>query len=249
MDSLRDNIKEIIVGMTEADENNHYYRIPLVAFARGDDPLFAEIVRVVGPVHLKPEEILPEVKTVISFYLPFSAEVGKTNQGDGPVSRVWGLSYLAANTLFNSISEKLIDRLSYLGYKTGTVPATYGFDAETLKACWSHRSAAFVAGLGRFGLNRMLIGPAGGTGRYGTVFTEAEIPASERPTDDLCIYFKNGKCKVCLKACPVEALSEDGFDGQKCYAHVLKNSDYLDLDGRLCDVCGKCAVSGPCAMY
>ena len=244
-----ETIKGIVESSTAADEYKYYFRAPLTAFARADDPLFAEIPRLVGSHHLMPGDILTGVKTVVSFFIPFSDELVKSNKGDGPVSRDWGLSYLAANALIGRIGESLIRRLTEMGHPSAAVPATHTFDTVTLQAGWSHRSAAFVAGLGRFGLNRMLIGPAGCAGRYGTVFTAAEIEPSARPSDDLCLYYKSGKCRACVRACPVEALTENDFDRHKCYDHLLLNSDYLGYDGDICDVCGKCVVAGPCAIY
>lgn len=238
MENLAEIINGIVGSSAATDDNRHFFRAPLTAFARADDPLFAEIPRQVGSHHLMPNDILAGVKTVVSFFIPFSGDLIKGNKNDGPVSRDWGFSYLAANALIGRISESLIERLTEMGYQSAAVPATHTFDTVTLKAGWSHRSAAYVAGLGRFGLNRMLIGPAGGAGRYGTVFTKAEIKANPRPSDDLCLYYKNGKCRACVRACPVEALTEKGFDRHKCYEQLLRNSAYLDLDGRLSDACG-----------
>jgi hypothetical protein len=53
---------------------------------------------------------------------------------------------------------------------------THNFNEEDLTAGWSHKSVAFVAGLGTFGVNRMLITPAGCAGRFGSMVISAEIP-------------------------------------------------------------------------
>ena len=244
----RREIGHLIRREVAANNGDGFFREPLVGFARADDPLFGEILRRVGPHHLRPADILPEGRTVVSFFLPFTDKVVSGNRGPGPVSRDWGLSYLAANVLINRINGLVIDLVTAAGGTAASVPATHTFDEKTLQAGWSHRSAALVAGLGRFGLNRMLIGPSGAAGRYGTVFISPEIDPDPRPEDEPCLYFKSGRCQACVRACPVEALTTESFDGHKCYAHVLENSEFLDLDGRLCDVCGKCVVAGPCAI-
>jgi epoxyqueuosine reductase len=45
--------------------------------------------------------------------------------------------------------------------------------------------------------------------------------------------------------CPTGALTAQGLDKHRCYAHLLEvEKQFQDLG--LCDICGKCAV-GPCA--
>ncbi|MDL2260282.1 hypothetical protein LJB99_05360, partial [Deltaproteobacteria bacterium OttesenSCG-928-K17] len=145
-------------------------------------------------------------------------------------------------------NEQLAALLEPSGIKVASVPATHTFDTKTLQAGWSHRSAAFVAGLGRFGLNRMLIGPAGGAGRYGTAFLSVELPPSPKYDEDHCLYLKSGQCRACARDCPVGALTENGYDRHLCYQHLLKiSADLGYADGSL-DVCGKCDVAGPCAL-
>lgn len=244
---LRSSIISLITETVAADEAEGLIRRPRVGFSSAEDPLFDQIRRLVGSHHLHPRDILPEAATVVSFFLPFSQAVVKSNRGSGQVSAEWGRAYLRANELINGLSQSLIDLSVGQGGRAASVPATHTFDEKTLKAGWSHRSAAYVAGLGRFGLNRMLIGPDGGAGRFGSVFISQWLEPDQAQLDDYCLYLKNGKCRACFKACPAEALTVDTFDGQKCYAHLLANSKHLNFDGRLADVCGKCVVAGPCA--
>lgn len=247
MNDLRNKIINLIVETVAAENEEGFFRRPRTGFAAADDPLFDQIPLQVGPHHAHPRDILPQAATVLSFFLPFSKLVVKSNQGPGPVSTEWGWSYLRANELINRLSQSLIELAIEHGGLAVSVPATHTFDEKTLKAGWSHRSAALVAGLGRFGINRMLIGPDGGAGRFGTVFFSQRLKPDQRQSTDYCLYLKNGKCRACLKACPAEALGLDTFDGQKCYSWLLASSKHLDINGRLADVCGKCVVAGPCA--
>ncbi len=243
MPDLRTEIIDHIKAAVASDEEAGLFRPPLVGFAAAADPWFGEIPRLVGAHHLRPRDILPEAETVVSFFVPFSARVVKSNQGDGPVSREWGLTYLAANALINRIGASLIGLVEAAGSRAASVPATHTFDEKTLEAGWSHRSAAWVAGLGRFGLNRMLIGPAGAAGRYGTVFISPKLAPDVRPEEERCMHLKSGRCGACVRACPVGALTVDGYDRHRCYEHLLATSDRLNLNGRLADVCGKCVVA------
>jgi Uncharacterized Fe-S protein len=247
-DQLRLEISALIHETVAAVEPEGLIRRPRVGFASAEDPLFDEIPQHVGVHHLHPRDILPEVATVVAFFLPFTQAVVKSNRGSGPVSPDWGRAYLRANELINGLSQALIELAIRQGGRAAAVPATHTFDEKTLKAGWSHRSAAYVAGLGRFGLNRMLIGPNGCCGRFGSVFISQRLAPDPLQREDYCLFLKNGKCQACFKACPAQALTPETFDGQKCYAWLLDNSTFLNLDGRLVDVCGKCAVAGPCAF-
>lgn len=245
--NLREELTNLVKKYVSQSEDKGFYREPLVGFSSAEDQLFRNIKSNVGLEHLYPQDILPEAKTVISFFIPFSESIVSSNQADESVSAEWAESYVKTNTLINHISEKMIEYLESIGIKAATIKATHNFDEKILRSGWSHRSAAYVAGLGKFGVNRMLIAKAGSAGRYGTVIMSQEISPDKRAEEEYCLYYKNGSCLKCVKACPVDALSIDGFDRFKCYDRLLDVSkQFTDLG--MCDVCGKCVVSCPLAV-
>ena len=59
------------------------YEEPLVGFAHADDELFFTEFKkegIIHPEYLTPLEWLPSAKTVISFFLPFTNEIKKSNR-------------------------------------------------------------------------------------------------------------------------------------------------------------------------
>jgi len=247
---LGEEITELIKTKTEEANQSEFYRIPLVGFSSASDPLYAKIKELIGPYHLRPTDILPEVKTIVSFFLPFSKKVVEANRREPDVpAREWVDSYIHANDLIDQISLDLVALMTARNLKAVMVNASKNYDQKALKATWSHRSAAFVAGLGRFGLNRMLITPVGGAGRYGTVLISEELTPSVRPEEELCLFWKNGSCQYCLEHCPVKALGDgpDEFDRQACHRKLLAITPYASIN-RSQHVCGKCDV-GPCAIF
>lgn len=222
------------------------YRKPLVSFVAADNPGFLEIKKIVTPNHLLPQDILPEAKTVIAFFIPFAKEVVKENQSSAKVASSWAQAYVDTNQLIGELCQELHDFLTEKGYKTSWQPATHNFDPVSLEAKWSHRSVAYLAGMGSFGLNRMLITPAGCAGRFGSVVTSAVIAPSAFAEVEYCLYKKNKTCTYCIDHCPSGALTLQGIDKERCYAHLLKVAEHF-TDLGLCDVCGKCVV-GPCAV-
>jgi len=246
LQSIAQRVIELINVQTTTAKTMTQYRKPLVGFASAHDPLFNQMKEIIGPHHLHPSELLSNAQTVIAFFLPFAKNVIHANRKSLQIAREWAVAYVETNNLIATISAELKRELTSFGINVVTQPATHNFNRQDLTACWSNKSAAFVAGLGTFGLNQMLITPSGCAGRFGTTIISAKIPPSPRPTFENCLYLRDSKCQFCVNNCPSGALTPDGLDKQRCYAHMLGvDKQFTDLG--LCDVCGKCAV-GPCAI-
>ncbi|UQZ90600.1 iron-sulfur cluster-binding protein [Deltaproteobacteria bacterium Smac51] len=128
------------------------------------------------------------------------------------------------------------------------MPPAANYDDVALRASWSHRSAAYIAGLGRFGLNNLLITASGCAGPLFTLFISVELEPGRPMSEELCLNKKGGQCGCCLKHCPQKAFSQGGsFDRFKCHERLLEVSGDFNYLNRLCDVCGKCSI-GPCAL-
>lgn len=222
------------------------YREPLVAFASAGDHLFTQMKTIIGPHHLHPVEMLAGAKTVVSFFIPFGEDVIRANRKEREqVDPSWCVAYVETNRLISEICEGLKQALEAQGFKAVAERPTHNFNEVDLTAGWSHKSIAFVAGLGTFGVNRMLITPAGCAGRFGSMVIAAEIPPTPRPAREFCRYYHGKKCLYCVTNCPTGALQVDGLDKQTCYRRLLEVAGQFTGLG-LCDVCGKCAL-GPCA--
>lgn len=246
VNDLATQVRMLIEGMVEAAPTVTRYRMPLVGFAAADDPLFQGMKQIIGEQALLPTDLLPEARSVVSWFVPFSHSLVAANRQSRSVAREWAVAYIETNRLIDGISQSLARRLMEMGVQAATVPATHNFDVDTLTSRWSHKSVAYIAGLGTFGVHQMLITEQGTAGRFGSLVMSAVVPPTSRPTEEYCIHRQNGGCLVCASSCPVGALSRERFDRQRCYQHVLAvDAHFSDLD--LCDVCGKCAL-GPCAL-
>lgn len=244
-------ITETITRSVENHNSSGMYREPLIGFSAADDPLYGEVKTVIGPWHKYPAEVLPEVKSIVSFFIPFSRAVVESNRAVWPEpAREWVTSYHDCNSLLDLISEEVARALRDRGFLAVPIVSTGNFDSKRFVAPWSHRSAAFIAGLGRFGLNRMLITRKGCAGRYGTVLTSAQLPPGVRKEEEYCLFFAKGTCRYCIKHCPKQALSEkSGQDIRRasCMEQCERPSAYRPGNASA-ECCGKCAV-GPCAYF
>ena len=104
------------------------------------------------------------------------------------------------------------------------------------------RKAAFEAGLGFFGKNGMLINE-----EYGSYFFIGQVVhdlhiAADKPLEKSCL-----SCDACIKNCPGGALSDQGFQIEKCLSEISQKkgelteneADLLKKNGLCwgCDVC------------
>lgn len=244
---LRDLVSGVVCEAAAHPCGETRYRNPILGFSGIDDEEFVRLQTLV-PGHVTPEELLPGARGLVSYFLPFSQEVVRENARSEYVAREWAVAYAETNQLLSAIAEKLISVLAERGIRAAAEAPTYVFDKEKLRARWSHKSVAYMTGIGSFGLNRLLITDAGCAGRFGSVVVDVELDMAPATRHERCLYYHNGSCGACVKRCPIGALADDGsFDGAACYKRLL-GADAWFPDLPLTDVCGQCSVGLPCSL-
>jgi epoxyqueuosine reductase QueG len=228
------------------------WRKPLVSFASVDHR-FGILPKIAAPDHALPEDLLPNGRTVIVFFIPFTRALANENHFGETPCRNWGLAYQQTNALINLLCGHIQKVLENAGYASALVPATHNFDQETLMARWSHKHLGYISGLGRFGVNAQFITLSGCAGRLGSLVTAADLGNHPLVKEkELCLHKTGQECLVCVKRCPVGAVSEKiGIDRHKCWARLKENLKTLEaLQGMdtSTHVCGKCQVLLPCSL-
>lgn len=250
--------KDIAIGQEVA--GMQIYDSPIFAFGAADDSFFQDLKNpdIVGDHIMLPKDWLPEAKTVITFFLPFTESVRESNR-KCPTwpSAGWLHGRIEGQTFIGKLCLYLQTGLQNAGYKTlvpsmdkrfwsGTgankpKPGTNNAPPTPFTSNWSERHAGFICGLGTFGLSKGIITPKGMAGRLGSVITELVLTPDAR--DYLDPYEYCIKCGSCVDNCPVGAITiEDGKDHTIC-------SPFLDTTARKFKPrygCGKCQVSVPC---
>lgn len=247
--SLELEIKKIIEEKVEQLNRPDLFRTPLVAFSSADDIRYTELKTLIGEWHNTPKELLPEAQSVISYFVPFTKEVVMQPKTVKDGSALWSEAYQEINAYFEEINATVRAYLESQGYLVTTIRATHTYDPRDLKAYWSHRSAAVIAGLATLGANRLAITEKGSGGRFCTVITSAKLTPNSKPVEEMCMYKKNGSCGLCFKACPVGALRPDGMDKFICQDELNKNQELMKKETNLvsADTCGKCISVCPLA--
>lgn len=239
-------ISQFIKNYSKVKEVKTKWKEPIIAYADAMDERFNELKDIVSNSHELPKDLMPEAKTVVAYFIPFDDSVIKSNIEGRECSKEWGQAYIETNQLISDLNLHIKEELKKFGYRSNIIPATHNFDEKRLISDWSHRHVAFIAGLGTFGINNMLITDKGTCGRVGTFVTDLKIEPSKRSNIENCLYKDRGICKKCLERCVNNALKIDSFDRHRCYEMCLYNNK-LHSDMGLVDVCGKCIVNVPCA--
>ncbi|NMA00180.1 MAG: epoxyqueuosine reductase [Clostridiaceae bacterium] len=248
----KESISPEMIGLNIFDE-------PLIGFASATDELFEAFKRtdIVGPWFLSPREWLPEAKTVISLFFPYTEAVKSANRKatmhpapEWLHGRIEGQAYLLI------FIERLRKWFEDNDFKTCVPITDQRFEvvvpgnnfkqyscvtADTFSSNWSERHVAYIAGLGTFGLSKGLITKKGMAGRFISIIISKELPADRRHYTG--IYDYCNRCGVCVKRCPAQAISlAKGKDHNLCGSWLSKmGSLFKPRYG-----CGLCQTGVPC---
>jgi len=245
--SIIKEIARFVKNYPEQTSIKTRWKKPLVGFASANDSLFLKLKEIVSPNHALPQDLLPTCKTVVVYFIPFEDIIEESNAKEELFpSLSWAVAYIETNRLIKDLGEHLKKFLERAGYQTVSTPATHNYDQKNLISDWSHRHVAYIAGLGRLGLNRWLITQNGCCGRLGSLVTEVFITPTPRPPKEFCLHFAGYKCIACIDKCRYDALFLNRFDRHACNQQLLKNDVYFS-ELETSDVCGKCGCGLPCS--
>ncbi len=240
---------------------------PLIGFSRGDDPFYRQFKEAIGPFLWTPDEIFAlqfegqDVDaadlTVISWILPQTEATRKDQRRETVYpSERWSRSRFYGEAFNNALRAHLVGALEEAGYQAFAPQLSSLFDYRTserfgLASNWSERHAAFVSGLGTFGLSDGLITPLGKAMRCGSVVVRLKLPVSPRPYPHhqaYCLYHVDGSCGACMVRCPVGAITSEGHDKHKCFTYIREvTAGFAEREhGVAATPCGLCQTRIPC---
>lgn len=228
---------------------------PIIKVGASDDPLFDKLKseNSIGPHHMNPTQWLESANTVISIFLPISREVRNSNSVDMDwPSSEWLYARVEGQQMIGKLNAFIRDKLIEGGY-AAVSPCLDGrlFTREGLPGAekvepdftsnWSERHAAFICGMGTFGLSKGLITERGVAGRFTSIITNLKLKPDRRLYSGLYEYCS--MCGACVRNCPSAAITvEGGKDHTKCAEYI--NTTRLKYYPRW--GCGKCQIKVPC---
>ncbi len=242
---------------------------PLVGFASGDDELFSFLKKDIGAdFYWMPEDafalaypdecIRSDELSVIAWILPQTKHTRKAHRKAIDMPSVeWSKARYYGEKVNEALRRYVVDLFAQEGCQACApvllsqwkkkLSGRYGFASS-----WSERHIAYVCGLGTFGVSDGLITPAGKAVRVGSVIVRKKYTPTPRPYshhNQWCLHHSTGKCLVCRRRCPADAISDAGHDKVKCKEYIRNvTAVYVEEEqlGIRANSCGLCQAKVPC---
>jgi len=243
---------------------------PLVGFVRGDDPIFLEYKKIIGPHHLTPQEWMawqagnngvpaPNASdlSVVSFVMPITERTRLENaaMAEWPSER-WAHTRLLGEIFSQAMVREIVTYLMGRGVLAVAPDVTplmrkQRYPEVGWASPWSHRHVAYAAGLGTFGMHDFLITEKGAVHRCGSFIVNLRLQPDRARPENIhanCLHHNGVKCLKCAAKCPVKAIDEDGHDKETCYQRVSKSLAYCNKHYHIFIYgCGLCSAGVPCS--
>ena len=185
-----------------------------------DDAGFVEIEReALGSIKEEVLALYPKTKTIISICIRTNPE------------NVQGTSRSLANEEFHKTydelsihARKIVKRLNEIGIRAVSCHPTFPMDTDRWAGkIWeiSHKPIAEQAGIGKMGINRMVLHPKFGTHiLLDSILIDSELDQYGKLLEyDPCV-----SCHLCVAACPVGAINaKKGLDFNACMTHNYRD--------------------------
>ena len=260
--------------------NKPFFGEPVIAFADGDSGVFLDFKKTVSEFHLLPREVLEKqipvplnrepgfaIKhvSIICGAVPINPEIiqleGKSQYGSTLMHNYmnWRGGHWGFLKNMCDYVEVLFGIFGYHATSPSFTPLYHSDPRKMADNCrktvstWSERHIAEACGLGTFGLNGMIITEKGVAVNLFSIVCDVELPPTPKPTQQNCLYFRNGSCGKCMERCQNSAISHEGRNPRKCHEYATqKLPEILKKEGRFEGIvvlpsCGLCMTGVPCA--
>jgi len=187
----------------------------------------------------RPSSLMSGARSVIVIGIPVQRSILATAP-----SAYYSEHYKTVNSMLDHAAQRIAMELNILGHEAAYIPRDGYQGIEGLRkdpsSFFSHRHSAYLAGLGTFGVNNMLLTERNGPRiRFISVVTTAELPYGKPIEKTICT-----ECMRCRNACPAGAVASEMYPkGISKKGTCVEYSASLRLKG--CSPCGRCIFICP----
>jgi len=171
--------------------------------------------------------------------LGLSLSKGILEEIENAPTRLYFHHYRTANALLDQIAFKVSNYIQKNSFLTLPIPASQIIDWQNQKAHLSHKKIGYLAGLGWIGRNNLLVNRAVGSQfRIVSILTDMPLK-TDKPAKEGC-----GDCRLCIEACPVDAIKENpaDFDHLGCFEKLKEFQKQRLVDQYICGICVKACI-------
>ena len=198
-----------------------------------------------------PKHIYRPGNTLIVHFVPYADDITESNMGNSEPSVKWSRAFTESMWLSMKLNRVIRETLNVVGRLSSCANTPIDWNEELHHENWSHKMAAYAAGMGEFGPAGSFCTKAGFGGRLSTVITDGKYADTPMSLSDQqlkeafrtiitqCCYegADNISCSdEMINSCPGKAISKNGIDRQKCQDHCKTIDEHIPSP----DVCGKC---------
>lgn len=247
---IRDNLHTAIKDYERRPGVQTDFAAPIIRYVNAKHPLFRLFMEEDRSLH--PKGIYRPGNTVIVFFLPYSPEVARSNRGGEDPSPEWTDAFHDSMHLAMELNRVIGDTLDEVGRLHSPANTPMDWNLKTQREEWSHKLAAYTAGMGRFGIAGSFHTEMGFAGRVGCVFTDydyAPLKEEELARVDLAntIDYIDHDSKYlgakdvtvsqeAIDSCPAGAIIKEGICKERCQERCLQINPHIPSP----EVCGKC---------
>ncbi len=181
----------------------------------------------------------------VSFTIPLSNAI--VDGIDDQPTHTYFHHYRTVNTLIDNLALRVGLMLDKEGYSYAPVAASQSVNG--LQGIFSHKYAAYLAGLGFVGRSGLFVSSEFGPRvRLGTILTDFPFECKAQP-----VPFGCGECKACAAACPAMAISGEDWkpgderekiiDAKACSDFMKKKFQHIGR-GAVCGICMRVCPKG-----
>ncbi len=147
--------------------------------------------------------------------------------------------YKTANWILDQCAARVASALESDGSRALAIPASQTVDWEKQAGHLSHKAIAAASGLGWIGRSGLLVNETHGARlRFSTVLTDLPLGAGDRSTGEC------GDCANCIDSCPARAISNEGYDRERCLSELKVFAARRGIGVYICGACVKACPTG-----
>ena len=243
------NVRQAVQEFEAREDVTTKFGEPVIAYIDARDTIF----NLFFDKHLTehPKNIYRPGITLIVYFIPFADDIAKGNIGGKAVSDEWRRATIESAWLSMKLNRVIRQTMDIIGRLSSILNTQLDWNEKTCWPEWSHKLAAYAAGMGELGPAGSFHTEDGSFGCLGSVITDGKLSEVIEISDEqeleniyqdiLKAFCYKGTADIScseemINACPCGAISENGIDKFRCQEFCKTIDEFIPSPY----VCGKC---------